>query len=157
MTTHSRMAGRVQVKHRRHSEDLRKVAVHNSMWNRQDSLSRVNSSNSESQTASRSATSIPPLYNMKDLRRRTVATFDMPLLIPRQPSRDRQRLCSPTRRSNPHPAGFAYQRPYNRHHKVRMVDAGRGVGSCQYAVLKLRACSLKLFLVCAVFAHVSGL
>ena len=150
--TRSRMAGFVPGKYRRHSEDLATLSTSK----RQDSLCLFDTSVTEPPSSSPSASIVPPHISM-NFRRRTITCMEFPLYPPRQPSRDRQRLCSPTRRSNPHPAGFAYQRPYNRHHKVRMVDAGRGVGSCQYAVLKLRACSLKLFLVCAVFAHVSGL
>ena len=136
MTSVSRMAGRVQVKYRRHSEDLRKTAVHNSMCKRQGSLSRVNSSISDPQDGFRPASVPPPLYP-KNARRHTIASVDLPLLSPRQPSLDRQGFCSPKRRSNPHPARLTHQRPYHRHNKVWQGAAGIRSGFNRYLCLNI--------------------
>lgn len=83
----------------RDSEDLRKAAIHNAFWKRQDILFRTNGSASEpwdmSQsaavlpplTASKGATSAsisaapvmsPPMYSMNNLRRHVTSSVDFP-------------------------------------------------------------------------------
>ena len=131
-------------KQRRVSMDLRKFALHNSYWKRQkealvnttDSASEPDSSRSSVVTfrplrpviddrciaRSSSATSMAceNVLALRSLGRRTTTSLDFQLPHPRQPSRDRLHLSSPTRRNNPHPNGLVYQSCYNRHNKVRM-------------------------------------
>lgn len=155
-----RMDGLAQRKQRsnslKHSQDPRKVvmAKHGQQGSK-DGLLRTKDNVCEPGRGSLAFVVLPPLKNkpkapsittttsfsglpaMGNVRRRTTTSLDYPLHSPRKPSRDRQHLCSPTRRNNPQPDGLVYQSPYNRHSKVRHVGS---------AVVKART-SLRSFLV----------
>ena len=126
-----------------HSDDLRRLALHNSYWQRRkaemahtkDSANQPDISQSSvtfrpirpviddrSITRSSSTTSMANTYvlALRSLGRRTTTSLDFPLHHLRKPSQDRQHLSSPTRRNNPHPNGLVYQSSYNRHNKVRI-------------------------------------
>ena len=126
-----------------HSDDLRRLALHNSYWQRRkaemahtkDSANQPDISQSSvtfrpirpviddrSIARSSSTTSMANTYvlALRSLGRRTTTSLDFPLHHSWQASRDRQHLSSPTRRNNPHPNGLVYQSSYNRHNKVRM-------------------------------------
>ena len=126
------------------SQDLRQLALQNSYWQRRkDGLVHTKDSASEPDASRSSVVTFRPLrpviddrciarsssatsmacenvLALRSLGRRTTTSLDFQLPHPRQPSRDRLHLSSPTRRNNPHPNGLVYQSCYNRHNKVRM-------------------------------------
>ena len=111
------------------SEELRKTAVVNSYLKRQALAD-------EAAQYEMKPFVLPPLHvrrssdrprttpgrrilPLPSLRRRTTAALDFPLHPSVLPNRNREGLCSPTRKNNPQPGGLAFQSPYNRHNRVR--------------------------------------